>query len=57
MWLFRSHLVLNAAWTPTFFGLRRPAIAFGEIVATLVAILATTVGLARLCPHDVGARP
>lgn len=45
--LFGLQLVLNGAWTPLFFGLRRPGIAFAEIIATWLAILATLVAFAR----------
>jgi translocator protein len=41
---FRAQLALNAAWTPIFFGLRRPGLALAEIVVTLAAV-ATTTGL------------
>jgi tryptophan-rich sensory protein len=39
--LFLVQLALNAAWSPLFFGLRRPGIAFAEIVLLWVAIAAT----------------
>lgn len=45
---FRWQLALNAAWTPIFFGLRRPDLALGEIAATWLAILVTTVRFARV---------
>lgn len=34
---------LNALWTPLFFGLRRPGLAFGEIALLWLAIVATIV--------------
>lgn len=40
---FLAQLVLNAAWTPIFFGLRRPGLALAEITVTLVAVAATTL--------------
>jgi len=41
--LFLAQLVLNALWTPLFFGLRLPGVAFVEIVLLWLAILATLV--------------
>ena len=39
--LFLTQAVLNAAWTPLFFGLHLPGIAFAEIVMLWLAIAAT----------------
>lgn len=39
--LFLVQLALNAAWTPLFFGLRRPGLAFAEILLLWLAIAAT----------------
>jgi translocator protein len=39
--LFLVQLALNAAWTPLFFGLRNPGLAFAGIVLLWVAIGAT----------------
>ncbi len=41
--LWGAQLVLNAAWTPIFFGLRAPGIALAEISVMWVAIAATTI--------------
>jgi translocator protein len=43
-WLVQ--LVLNAAWSWLFFGLRRPDLAFADIVVLWVAIAATIVAFA-----------
>jgi benzodiazapine receptor len=40
MW-FLLQLLLNTAWSPLFFGLRNPALAFTEILLLWCAILAT----------------
>lgn len=46
--LWGGQLVLNAAWTPIFFGLRAPGLAFAEISIMWVAIAATSAAfLAR----------
>ena len=39
--IYLLQLVLNAAWTPIFFGLRRPDLAFFEIVMLWLSIVAT----------------
>ena len=39
--LFVAQWALNALWTPLFFGLHRPGWALAEILALLIAILAT----------------
>lgn len=39
--LFLLQLLLNAAWSPLFFGLHNPALAFAEIVLLWFAILGT----------------
>ncbi len=39
--LFLVQLALNAAWTPLFFGLKKPGWAFAEIVLLWLAIAAT----------------
>lgn len=46
---FGVQLVLNLLWSVLFFGARRPDLAFGEIVALWIAILATAVSF---WPHS-----
>ena len=41
--MFMMQLLLNATWTPLFFGLHWPGIAFAEIVLLWLAIVATLV--------------
>jgi tryptophan-rich sensory protein len=41
--LFGLQLAFNAAWTPIFFGLRRPGVAMAEIALMWVAVAATTL--------------
>jgi len=48
MTLFVTQLILNAAWSWIFFGLREPGWGFVEIVALWGAIAATTVMMFRV---------
>lgn len=41
--VYAAQLLLNAAWTPIFFGLHRPGLALIEIMMLWAAILATTI--------------
>ncbi|MGD8240907.1 MAG: tryptophan-rich sensory protein [Armatimonadota bacterium] len=50
MGLFAVQLLLNAAWSPVFFGCRMPGAAFGVIVLLWVAILATIAAFWRASP-------
>jgi tryptophan-rich sensory protein len=45
--LFAVQLLLNAAWTPVFFGLRRPGAAFVVIVLLWAAIAATAISFLK----------
>ena len=45
---FIVQLALNAAWTWLFFGLRRPDVAFAEIIVLWLAILVTLISFWRL---------
>jgi tryptophan-rich sensory protein len=48
--LFLTQLALNAAWSLLFFGLRRPDLAFGEIILLWCFIVATTVSFWSKAP-------
>ncbi len=48
-WFF-AQLVLNALWSPLFFGLHRPDLALIDIVALWLAILGTMRAFARVTP-------
>lgn len=46
--LFFAQLALNAAWSPLFFGLQHPGIAFAEILLLWCAIAATILAFRRV---------
>lgn len=48
--LFALQLALNAAWSMLFFGLRRPGLAFVDILLLEAAIVATLVAFWRVRP-------
>jgi tryptophan-rich sensory protein len=48
--LFLVQLALNVSWSPLFFGLHRPDLAFFVIVLLWCAILATLVAFWRVSP-------
>jgi len=50
--VFVVQLLLNAAWTWTFFGLHRPNLALGDIVILWMAILLTLILFWKLVPLD-----
>jgi translocator protein len=50
--VYALQLVLNAAWTPLFFGLHRPDLGFVDIVLVWLTIVATIV---LFFPINVGA--
>jgi len=49
---YAMQLILNAAWTPLFFGLRRPDLGFFDVVLLWLSIVAT---IAFFLPIDVVA--
>ena len=48
--LYAVQLALNAAWSPLFFGLRMPGVAFAELVVLWLAIIATAVAFWKKSP-------
>ena len=46
--LYLVQLALNAAWTPLFFGLKMPSLAFAEILLLLAAIVVTAFAFRRV---------
>ena len=50
--IYAVQLALNAAWSAIFFGMRRPDLAFAEIVALWLSIAAT---MAAFAPVHAGA--
>ena len=46
--VFLAQLILNACWSPLFFGLKRPGLAFLEILLLWMAIVATVVAFRRV---------
>ncbi len=46
--LYLVQWALNVLWTPLFFGLQRPGLAFAEILFLLVAIIATLIAFWRV---------
>ena len=48
--LYLGQLALNALWTPLFFGLHQPGLAFAEILLLLAAIAATALAFRRVSP-------
>jgi tryptophan-rich sensory protein len=48
LWTYAAQLVLNAAWTPLFFGFGRYGLAFADIAVLWVLIAATVAGFWRI---------
>ena len=46
--IFLAQLALNALWTPLFFGLHRPSLAFAEIILLWLAIAWTIAAFSRV---------
>jgi translocator protein len=50
LWLFAFQLVLNAVWSPLFFGLKNPLAGLLDIIPLWVAILATLMSFWKISP-------
>jgi benzodiazapine receptor len=48
--LFLLQLLLNALWSPVFFGMKNPALAFVDIVLLWLALLAAVVAFWKARP-------
>lgn len=48
--LFAIQFALNLAWTPLFFGLRSPGLAFAEICLLWIVLLSTMLAFGRVRP-------
>jgi len=48
--LYLLQWALNALWTPLFFGLQRPGLAFAEIIVLGLALLATLIAFWKVRP-------
>lgn len=51
MAVYGLQLVLNAGWSPLFFGLRRPDLAFYELLALWASIVATIAAFHPISPQ------
>ena len=48
--IYLVQLMLNASWSPIFFGMRRPDLAFIEVVMLWLSIVATVAAFHRVNP-------
>jgi translocator protein len=52
--LFLLQLLFNSVWSPVFFGLRNPALAFLDIVLLWLALVATVIAFWKASPFAGG---